>query len=217
MRLQIKVYSDYICPYCYLAEVPLQQAIAGKDIEIERLPFELRPAPQVTLRPEEDYLQKTWLLSVYPAARRLGVPIVLPRISPQPHTELAFEGFQFAKRHGKGNEYHLRVLNAFFQEEQDIGKPNVLCRLAGEIGLDEKGFRQALDSRQFREIHQAELRHARLSLGISSVPTFLVGSQKLVGWQAKVALERAIERALGRQKETTPLAPPPRLHSEPTA
>jgi predicted DsbA family dithiol-disulfide isomerase len=51
----------------------------------------------------------------------MGVPIKMPKVSPQPHTHLAFEGYQYAKEYGKGNEYNHRVLEAFFVEGQDIG------------------------------------------------------------------------------------------------
>ena len=79
MSLKIKVYSDYVWPYCYLAEFPLQEAVRGKDVEVEWMPFELRPEPHPTLRPEGDYLQRAWQQSVYPLARQMGVPITLPR------------------------------------------------------------------------------------------------------------------------------------------
>lgn len=52
--------------------------------------------------------------SVYPLARKMGVEIKLPSISPQPYTHLAFEGYQYAKEHGLANEYNDRVLRAFF-------------------------------------------------------------------------------------------------------
>jgi hypothetical protein len=64
-------------------------------------------------------------------------------VSPHPYTDLAFEGFHFAKEHGKGSEYHTRVFQAFFQEEQNISTPNDcaigsmeffhICRLAGSF------------------------------------------------------------------------------------
>jgi predicted DsbA family dithiol-disulfide isomerase len=63
----------------------------------------------------------------------MGVPIVLPSVSPQPHTHLAFEGFQYAKEHGKADEYNHRVLEAFFREGRDIGDIGVLTTLAGEV------------------------------------------------------------------------------------
>src|SRR3954468_17322972 len=108
------------------------------------MPFELRPEPHPTLRPEGESLQRAWSQSVYPLARRMGVPIVLPEVSPQPHTHLAFEGYQYARERGQGNEYNHRVLEAFFKQGQDIGAIEVLTKLAGEVGLDREEFQEAL-------------------------------------------------------------------------
>src|SRR5262249_50754659 len=108
------------------------------------MPFELRPEPHPTLPPDGDYLQRAWAERVYPIARRMGVPINMPKL--QPHTHLAFEGYQYAKEHGKGNEYNHRVLEAFFVESQDIGDIGVLADLACEVGLDRKEFEEALRS-----------------------------------------------------------------------
>src|SRR5262245_12146524 len=124
------------------------------------MPFELRPYPHERLRPAGEYLQRAWAQSVYPLARRMGLPIALPRISPQPYTHLAFEGYQYAKQHGEGNQYNDRVLKAFFVEGQDIGQVEVLTRLAGEVGLDEKEFEEALRRREYKAAHQQALRHA---------------------------------------------------------
>src|SRR5207244_7811029 len=132
-------------------EFPLQEAVRGRDVEVEWMPFELRPEPHPTLRPEGDYLQRAWQQRVYPVARQMGVPIKLPEVSPQPHSHLAFEGFQFAKEHGKANEYNHRVLEAFFVESRDIGDLGVLTKLAGEVGLDEGEFKEALRTRKYRD------------------------------------------------------------------
>jgi predicted DsbA family dithiol-disulfide isomerase len=168
--------------------------VAGKDVRVEWMPFELRPEPHPTLRPEGDYLRRAWQQSVYPLARRMGVEMHLPPVSPQPHTHLAWEGFQFAKERGKGTEYNHRVLVAFFVEGRDIGSPEVLTELAGEVGLDASGFREALDSRRYRDAHRAALRHAH-ELGITGVPAFEIGGRMLVGVQPREALETAIARA----------------------
>lgn len=177
MALKIRVYSDYVCPYCFLAEKPLLEVVRGKDVEVEWMPFELRPYPAETLRPEGDYLQTTWTQSVYPMAKALGIPIVLPKVSPQPHTGVAFEGYQYAREQGKGNDYNDRMLRAFFQEDQDIGRLDVLTRLAGEIGLDEEEFRRALEAGTYREAHQRALQHACHEARITAVPTFYIGER----------------------------------------
>jgi predicted DsbA family dithiol-disulfide isomerase len=165
------------------------------------MPFELRPYPNETLRPEGDYLRRAWRQSVYPIARRMGVPITLPAVSPQPHSHLAFEGFQFAKEHGKSNEYNHRVLTAFFVEGRDIGDIGVLTKLAGEVGLGEKEFEQALRSRKYRDAHRRALRHAYEEAGVTGVPMFVIGDRVLTGLQDRETLEAVIEResAAGRR------------------
>jgi predicted DsbA family dithiol-disulfide isomerase len=161
------------------------------------MPFELRPEPHPTLRPEGDYLQRAWQQSVYPIARRMGVPINLPGESPQPHSHLAFEGFQYARDRGKGNEYNHRILTAFFVEGQDIGQIDVLKKLAGEVGLDEQEFEEALRTRKYREAHRQALRHA-YEEGVTGVPMFVIGEQVLTGLQDRKTLEAVIEEELAR-------------------
>jgi predicted DsbA family dithiol-disulfide isomerase len=163
------------------------------------MPFELRPEPHPTLRPEGEYLQRAWQQSVYPIAQRMGVEIKLPQVSPQPHTHLAFEGYQYAKQHGKGNEYNHRVLKAFIVEGQDIGQIDLLTRLAGEIGLNQEEFEEALRTRKYRETHQRALRHAYEEAGVTGVPMFVIGEQTLTGLQDKETLEAVIEEELGKK------------------
>lgn len=175
-KVKIRVWSDYVCPFCMLAEAPLHEATADLDVDIEWMPFELRPHPTPTLRPEDDYLQTVWKQAVYPMARRMGVDITLPTISPQPYTRLAFEGYQYAVEHGAGAQYTPRMLRAFFQENRDIGRVDVLCDIAGELGLDVQEFRTALETGTYRQTHAEALRLAGAHR-ISVVPTLIIGGR----------------------------------------
>jgi predicted DsbA family dithiol-disulfide isomerase len=163
------------------------------------MPFELRPFPTPTLEPEGDYLQNGWRNNVYPTAERFGVKIVLPRVSPQPYTHLAFEGFQFAKENGKGNEYNHRILKAFFQEEKDIGEVDVLTDLAIEIGLNGEEFRRSLETRKYKEAHQKALQHSYEEAKIRAVPTFIIGDTVLPGLYSRETLEQVIEEEIQKQ------------------
>ncbi|SDP49140.1 Predicted dithiol-disulfide isomerase, DsbA family [Litchfieldia salsa] len=163
------------------------------------MPFELRPYPTETLKPEGNYLQTTWKNSVYPMAEHFGVRIVLPRVSPQPYTHLAFEGYQYAKEKGKANEYNHRMLKAFFQEEQDIGNIDTLTSLARELGLDKKEYRQVLETRKYKEVHQKALQHAYSEANIQAV-TFIIGDTKVQGMRSKEELEQIIEDELAKKK-----------------
>lgn len=78
MATQIDVYLDYVCPFCFLIEDALEEVRRDREVEIRISPFELRPDPVPTLRPEDDYLPQVWKASVYPMAERLGFGITLP-------------------------------------------------------------------------------------------------------------------------------------------
>lgn len=201
MTLKIKVYSDYVCPFCFLGKAPFEEAIKGKDVEVEWMPFELRPSPAPQIDPWNDP-QKLhgWETFIKPTAAKWGVDMKLPHVSPHPYTHLAHEGYQYAKEQGKGTEYNHRVFTAFFQEEQNIGDIDVLSKLAGELGLDEAEFREALVSRKYREIHQNEVKHAYEEAQITAVPTFVIGDERIAGAASKEAFERAIDQELSKKR-----------------
>ncbi len=181
MNSSVTVYSDYVCPYCFFAEHLISQVAANETLTIEWMPYELRPDPQPTLRPDGEYLERVWRDSVYPMAERLGIPIKLPNISPQPHTGLAFEGYQYALSQGQGPAYTHRMFTAFFQEERNIGDLSVLTELAEELRFEALDFRYALESRKYRERHRQALRHAQEEMHITVVPTLFKGNHRLEG------------------------------------
>lgn len=199
----ITLYTDYVCPYCLLAERLLSDAIGDRDIPITWRPFELRPAPEPTLRPEDPYLPSVWQQSVYPLAERLGVPIQLPCISPQPRTAKAFELLVMAQDQGLDNAWSLRVLRAFFQENRDIGEPQVLAELAAEIGLDPDEARRALENGTYTRRHRQAQRHAREVMQITAVPTIVVGERVFRGMPSLDQLKRAIDQ-LGNESNGDP-------------
>lgn len=193
----VTVYTDYVCPFCLLAEQVLSEAIGGREISISWRAFELRPDPVPTLRPEDPYLPKVWTKSVYPLAESLGVPIRLPSISPQPRTAKAFELLAMAQDKGLDHPYSMRVLRAFFQEDRDIGDPEVLIELAEDAGLDPNEARRALESGAYAERHREALRHAHEDMEITSVPTIVVGERVFRGAPRLDELRQAIDQ-LGR-------------------
>lgn len=198
MTVRIKVWSDYVCPFCLLAKQPLAEATAGHDVAVEWMPFELRPEPTPTLRPEGDYLRDIWSRVVYPMAERMGVAVRLPDVSPQPHTRLAFEGYQFAKEHHLADAYNDRMLRAFFEDGLDIGDLDVLEKLAAGLGLPATAYRAALESGRYAQAHRAALAEAAAHR-ITAVPTILIEDIRIEGMPSQAALHEAINRAAAKQ------------------
>lgn len=190
MSQQIIVYTDYVCPFCLLAEGAIAQAAEGLDVEINWRPFELRPAPVPTLKVEDPYLPQVWRESVYPMAEKLGVPITLPNISPQPRTDKAFEVFAMAEEQGLDHAYSMAALRAFFQQARDIGDPEVLADIGESVGLERQAVLDALAKGSYREQHQAAQRHAVEEARIQSVPTLVIDGEVLQGVPDPEALKR---------------------------
>jgi transcriptional regulator GlxA family with amidase domain len=84
------------------------------------------------------------------------------------------------------------------QEGQDIGQIDVLTKLAGEVGLNEREFEEALRTHKYREAHRRGLRHAYEEAGVTGVPMFVIGGQVLTGLQDWETLEGGIEEELAR-------------------
>ncbi len=178
--MRMEVWTDFVCPFCLLGEHVIEQAARGLPVEIEWQPFELRPHPMPTLRPEDEYLPRVWKASVYPMAERLGVPIQLPSVSPQPYTRKAFLGLQYANQHGQGNAYVSAVMRAFFQKNQNIGEDPVLKNIISELGLDPAGLDSMVQSPAANEAHDEALARA-YALGIRSVPSLRLNGQVFSG------------------------------------
>ena len=200
MHISVKIYSDYVCPFCFLAEKPLNQAIdslESADINVEWMPFELRPYPTPTLKPEGQYLKEAWKHSVYPMAKSMGIPIILPDVSPQPYTRLAFEGSIAASAQNKAKEYNHRIFSAFFQDGLDIGKQSILESCAADIGMDPYKFGLDLASGRFKSECERQLISGRELFQISSVPTFIINNDvRIAGVASKETLQSIFEKQL---------------------
>lgn len=195
-RVKLRVWIDFVCPFCLIGKELISNAIDGLNIEIEWMPFELREYPTPTLRPEDEYLPKIWKQSVYPVAKQLGVDIRLPTISPQPYTRNAFLLFYYAIDHNKGDEYVDTTLRAFFQQNRDIGKSSVLQEIMMELGLDSSDFEAVLRSSKYAKLHDATLQEAR-NIGINSVPSIGIGDLVISGIPNEKYLREMLLKQLG--------------------
>lgn len=162
------------------------------------MPFELRPEPAPTLSPDGAYLQAAWKNSVYPLAAQLGVEIKLPPVSPQPYTNLAFQGLEYARDRGKADEYNNAVFRAFFQQGRDIGNIDVLADIAQGVGLDAEDFRSALRHELYLSGVGKLLQVAHEQVGVAAVPTMIIGRRVLEGLYPVETLRQIIDDELAR-------------------
>jgi len=200
-QICIRVWSDYVCPFCYLEEPildRLQQAYP-EQVKIEWRAFELRPDPVPTLEPNGEYLRTAWQHSVYPMAENRGMTLRLPPV--QPRSRKALEAAEFARTKKRFATMHHALFEGFFAEGLDIGDLNVLLNIGTQVGLNREELRIALETNQFtpQVLEDETLAH---QLGITGVPTMLIGfcdqplerAVRVSGAQSEELLQAAVER-----------------------
>lgn len=189
----IDVYVDYVCPFCFLVEPAIEELKRDRDVRVRVRPFELRPDPVPTLRPEDDYLPRVWRDAVYPMAERVGVPVRLPSVSPQPRTEKAFLVLQLAQEQGLAEVYSRAMFVAFFQDDRDISDEDVIVDIAETLGMDAASVRKAMSSPERLRQHRVDLAHATKTVGVTVVPGIVINGTLLQGVPSATRLKKAVD------------------------
>jgi len=208
-RLKIDVYSDVICPWCYLGKKRLEAALTslGENVqpEVRFLPYELNPST-----PEEGLDHKAHLAAKFGGVHALdaaharlaalgkeaGIDYQFDSIRKTPNTFNAHRVLWLAEKEGKGNEAHNAFFKAYFTDGKDLGDKKVLADLAVSIGLDKPEVEKLLAGHEGEEEVRAAEEKA-YDLGVSGVPFFVFNDKFAVsGAQSVETFGKALVKAL---------------------
>src|SRR6266852_5495149 len=167
---KIRFYYDIVCPYSYMESRAVEAAEDAGQVEVEWLPFELRPAPRPLLEPRGDHLRVDWTRHVYRRALELGIEIHLPRY--QPRSTLPLAACLWAGEQGRLRDFKHALYEAFFCEGEDIASDGEIGRAAGRAGLDpDAAVAAAYSSERFARLR--EIRSDAEAAGVRGVPSLL--------------------------------------------
>jgi predicted DsbA family dithiol-disulfide isomerase len=185
--MNIEIWSDVVCPWCYIGKRRFETALAGfehrSEVDVTWRSFQLDPAaPTTTAGDPLDRLAAKYGIS------RADAELAQARVTANAategldfHLDRARSGNTFdahrllhhAHSAGKQAELKERLMAGYFVEGEAIGEPEVLTRLATEAGLEEARVREVLETGQFAsEVRQDE--HEARRLGITGVPFFVI-------------------------------------------
>ena len=167
---KIRFYYDIVCPYSYMESRTVEAAEDAGEVEVEWLPFELRPAPKALLEPRGNHLRVDWTQHVYRRALALGVEIHLPRS--QPRSTLILAACLWAADEDGLRPFKHALYEAFFCEGEDIATDAEIRRAADRTGLDPDGAVSAAYSAD-RIGQLADVRREAEAAGIRGVPSLL--------------------------------------------
>lgn len=197
-NLKIIIYSDYICPFCYVGFYRIKKLKEEFDFEVEWRSFELHPeTPKSGVVIESLPFAKDYLEMVMNNVKRLAdeVGIKFTFSGKLPNSRLALYVSEFARKKGKFSEFHELLFDTYWKEGKDIGDLNLLLDLATSIGLEKKELRDYLESDEPKKT----LKNTQLELGnyrITGVPTFIIGNRVVVGAQPYEVFQKVIAEVL---------------------
>jgi predicted DsbA family dithiol-disulfide isomerase len=206
--LTIDVVSDVVCPWCYLGQKRLDNAMAAAadvDIAVTWRPFQLDPTI-----PPEGMDRKAYMRAKFGDEARLrdaharlealgaaeGIDYAFDAIKVSPNTLDAHRVIRWAGANSQEAQNKLvrRLFKLYFEEGADIGDRAVLARAAGVAGMDAAVVETLLASDADRDAVANETATAS-RMGVTGVPCFLFeGKYAVMGAQDVSTLTDAIKQ-----------------------
>jgi predicted DsbA family dithiol-disulfide isomerase len=205
----VEIWSDVVCPWCYVGKRNLEVALAGFEhadrVTIEWRSYELDPntPARVELSMDEVLERKYGMTSEQATRANLQMTELAATVGLEYHLDQVQIGNTFdahrlihlAAAEGVAGEMKERLLRAYFTEGRAISDPVTLTELAGEVGLDPARVAEVLDGDEFgAEVRADEAR--AMELGSTGVPFFVFdGRLGIPGAQPPDVLLRLLDRA----------------------
>ncbi|GIN73891.1 DSBA oxidoreductase [Bacillus sp. J14TS2] len=215
--MKIEVWSDFVCPFCYIGKRRLEQALEQfphqDEVEVEFHSFELDPT---TAKDQEKTIHESlatkYGVSVDEAkkmnegvaeqAKSVGLNFHFDTMVPT-NTFDAHRLAHFAKTKAKDKEITERLLHGYFSEGKRLSDYEVLADLAVEVGLDRNEVLQVL---QNETAYADEVRYdenTAQQIGVRGVPFFVVNQKYAIsGAQPMETFVGALEKVWQEEKST---------------
>jgi predicted DsbA family dithiol-disulfide isomerase len=223
--LPVEIWSDVVCPWCYIGKRRFERAVAsfGHPVEVVWRSYELNPAaPPVREGSSAERVARKYGISVQGAAAQYqritdlaaaeGLDYHLDRVRWGRSFD-AHRLLHLARERGIEGAVKERFLAGYLQEGVAIGLPEELAPLAVSAGLDADEVEAVLAGDAYGEAVHADEERA-IEIGITGVPFFVIdGRFAIPGAQDRETMLAVLERAWEKRKadvvaDTAPSAPP---------
>ncbi|MCL6574255.1 MAG: DsbA family oxidoreductase [Bacillus sp. (in: Bacteria)] len=213
--MKIEVWSDYVCPFCYIGKRRLEEALnqfPNKDqIEVEFKSFELdQNSPKYSSQNIHEVLATKYGMSIEKAkqsnlgvgqqAETVGLTFNFDDMKPT-NTFDAHRLAKYAKTQGKAAEVSEKLLNAYFTESKHIGDVETLADIAAAEGLNRQ---EALNVLTDENAYASDVRQDEAlaqQYGVRGVPYFVINQKYAIsGAQPVQTFTGALQKAW--QEET---------------
>lgn len=211
----VEVWSDVVCPWCYIGKRRLERAIADHegDVEVVWRSFQLDPsAPTVPTETIAEHLGRKYgggieaglamIAQVDAIAAEEGM-VFRQHEAQVVNTVDAHRLLHLARETGHQGALEEALLSAYFTQARNVADHGVLREIAASIGMPADDVDQTLPSDRFRGDVEADIDQAR-ACGAGGVPFFVVdGRYGISGAQPVEVFQQVLARAAADQQRTT--------------
>lgn len=214
--MEITIWSDFVCPFCYIGQTHLERAMDNFDhadeITIEHKSFELMPGAKYDPNKNfyesfadlkgttsEEAKQMNDQVKQMAAATGLDFNFDIMKMA---DTMPAHRVFQYAKTQGKDDEYFKTFYTAYFEQGALISDEDTIISLSESVGLDGDKVRKILASEdEFKAETTADIFHAG-EVGVQGVPFFVFNNKYAVqGAQPVEVFQQVLDQVYAEEQE----------------
>lgn len=216
-RLQVEIWSDVMCPFCYIGKRRFEAALGGfahgDSVEVIWKSFQLDPGlARAEGQSVNQYLaeRKGWTLEharmlndrVSQSARTVGLEYDFDK-AVVANSFNAHRLVQLGKARGKGDAVEEGLFKAYFTEGRDISHPPTLVAIGKEAGLEPGEVEAMLAGDAYADAVRRDLLEAR-QVGVTGVPFFVFDRKYAVSGAQESVVFRQVLQQLWNEKQEKP-------------
>lgn len=203
--LQVTVFSDYICPFCYVGHHRLMRLRDEYDLQINWCFLEIHPETSAEGEPVTslEYPSEQWnqlVQNLKAVASEEGIAMAEHTFTTNSKDALLLS--EASKEQGREKFYtlHEKLFTAFFVDSKNIGDRTVLRTLASDSDIDDAVVESAWQDSKFEQRLQSNYHQARKHQ-VQAVPSFIFGERKLTGVVPEHVMRSAAKELLDSSPE----------------
>jgi predicted DsbA family dithiol-disulfide isomerase len=205
MSVIFRLYTDFVCPFCFIAEESTVPALLRDyDVSLEWRGFELHPGTPRGGMPLTQLFPGAHLPSLHDRTRRFGAQFGVAGFDPPDvlvNSRRALAIAELARDRDLLAPYRRAAFDAHWRGHKNLEADADLRELATRVGLDpDEALAAADDPAHLARVDEKQA-DARAQ-GVTGVPTFFFGDVRVVGCQPLEALARAAERAGAKRRSS---------------
>lgn len=181
MEHKILIYADFICPFCYIGKGIVEKLKEEFHIEDEWLPFKIHtetPKQGIDMsRGIPGFDMEKVFTHLNDVGTQYGIELKEPAILSNSH--LVLQAGEYAKEKGKFQEFHSKVVLAYFMEGKDLGDIEVVSSIAEAVGLNVEELLKKLEEGCYEDT-LSRVNQVAKEQGIDTTPTFIIDNKYVV-------------------------------------